>query len=940
METDNRFAGKPDKNDRVMSFTKWFFFAFLFFTFALIIYYCLTVKAEWAMSEEIRYINDWTVTDKDGVSIQAQTHFRDEHFEDGMYTMSSTLPDKISDNSLLCIFVSRDIAVYVNGELRKKFDSKNDVMLPGGHVKAFYITVPLQASDSGGELFIERSILSGRSEVVPEVFVSGIGGVTGHLFSIYGVSFYSSMILLMFSVLTMIVSIGLRIWYKRRIDMLYGALSIFVIACWLATNSYLFPFIFGHYHIDGVANYMFCLMLPFGLGFYLDSVQEGRYRHVTNTVMIITAINSVVWCALDFAGVIPFYTSLLYMDIVLAIITVFVIGLLVVDLKRGNAYRYKYTLFGFLGFLIMSVVEILSLFLLRLKNDDLPMLFGLAILLSFVVVQQISDIKRINSEKQHAIDLSDAKTRFLANMSHEIRTPINSILGMNEMILKENKDKVIGGYAKNVKSSGRMLLMLVNDVLDFSKIEAGRLEITNAPFSLSRLLTDVVSMISERAQNKKLEFKTVIKGTVPDGQISDEFRIRQVLINLIGNAVKYTDKGSITLEIGGSYTAEDDFNLEFAVRDTGRGIKSEDIGGLFDAFSRADIKKNRSIEGTGLGLAIVKNIIENMGGSISVESEYGKGSVFTVSIPVKVTDKTPVRDDLEPSESSEDDEYICDYTAPSAKLLAVDDNRSNLTIVKLFLKEALVTPDLCTSGQEAILKCREQKYDLILLDHMMPSPDGIETLKIIREDENSLNRDTTAIVLTANAIAGSRQIYLDAGFADYLTKPLEARKLEQTVKQYLPKDKVIPAKTEEDLYVEEFLPIDESDDAVDDGAEDIDAFIGTLRDVEGMDIDRALEYCGGDAKVLKEILVEITREAGERSQKLRDSLKAGDFDAYRREAHTIKGLMATIGLKELSERAKQHEFAARDGNAAFMEEDSEAFIAEYSGACDKIAEKF
>ena len=311
---------------------------------------------------------------------------------------------------------------------------------------------------------------------------------------------------------------------------------------------------------------------------------------------------------------------------------------------------------------------------------------GLGFLLTFVVVQQVDDLRKLNMEKQRMIDISEAKTRFLASMSHEIRTPINAILGMNEMILRENEDSVITEYSRSIKSSGKMLLMLVNDVLDFSKIEAGKLEINESRFLMSDMLFDVLSLIKERADEKSLELRTELTDDIPNELISDEFRIRQILINLMNNAVKYTDKGSVTLTLGGSYT-DSGYELSITVSDTGKGIRKEDQADLFEAFSRADVRANANIEGTGLGLAIVKSIVDSMKGTLGVSSEYGVGSQFWVRLPVRYADKAPLGSDfMQRRDRSPAEKTGSSFTAPDARVLVVDDNQSNLTIVKLFLK--------------------------------------------------------------------------------------------------------------------------------------------------------------------------------------------------------------------------------------------------------------
>ena len=463
--------------------------------------------------------------------------------------------------------------------------------------------------------------------------------------------------------------------------------------------------------------------------------------------------------------------------------------------------------------------------------------------------------------------------------------------------------------------------MLVNDVLDFSKIEAGKLEINESRFLMSDMLFDVLSLIKERADEKSLELRTELTDDIPNELISDEFRIRQILINLMNNAVKYTDKGSVTLTLGGSYT-DSGYELSITVSDTGKGIRKEDQADLFEAFSRADVRANANIEGTGLGLAIVKSIVDSMKGTLGVSSEYGVGSQFWVRLPVRYADKAPLGSDfMQRRDRSPAEKTGSSFTAPDARVLVVDDNQSNLTIVKLFLKRTGVKTDLCSSGGRAAELCRENRYDLILLDHMMPHPDGIETLRMIRNDDSSQNKDTKAVVLTANALAGSRQMYLDAGFDDYLSKPLDSKLLEKTVMAMLPKEKVIGSSS------------GGNDSAASDN---ISPLKKRLMAIEGLDYDTAFNYCAGDEDFLGQIADEIAAGCAGHCEKLRNSLEAGDIRAYRIEAHTVKSTVATIGLKALSKRAEKHEFAAKADDRESILSDAEGFIAEYEDVCRKL----
>ena len=780
------------RSERFMYITKIIFFAVVAVGVFALLYFFSMDRSGPIKADPPVYIDEWTVTAPDGSVFTSGREYHNTDAKKGTFTMVSVLPADIHDDSFFCVIAGGDIAIYINGELRNDFYEERDIPYPGGCVKRFYFLTPVYPSDSGAEIRMERIGTTRRGFIYQDTFVAGSFGLDRYLMQEYGLEFILSEIVMIFSLVIVIISIVMRLFYKHRIEVLYGAMSILVLSGWLITNSYLFPFIYGHYHVDGVMNYMLCLMIPFNLVFYLDALQHGRYRRVMNGVQILGLANLIVWPVLHFTEVYSFPNALLYLDAIMGIQVVIVMVVLAVDTVRGHATEYKYTAMGFVGLLVCGLLEIITLNFLPVVNGNVLMLAGLTILLAMAVVQQVMDLKKLSDERQRAVDLSEAKTRFLASMSHEIRTPINSVLGMNEMILHENKDPVIEEYAETVKSSGKMLLMLVNDVLDFSKIEAGKMEINNAEYRFGTVLKDIIPMLKERADGKQLNLGVELTDEVPEGQKSDEFRIRQILINLINNAIKYTDKGSVTLIIGGEYVGDDDYLLKLAVRDTGRGIREEDQEHLFEAFTRADIKKNSNIEGTGLGLAIVKRIVDSMGGEITVESTYGTGSEFRVVLPVEVTDRKPLNADFMESadrEISRDDE--CDFRAPDAAVLAVDDNKTNLKIVKFYLKRSGIVPDTCDSGAGAVEMCKSKHYDVIMLDHMMPEQDGIETLKIIREDADSLNRETPALVLTANALAGSRQIYIEAGFEDYLSKPLDCVALEQTIRKYLPPEKVM-----------------------------------------------------------------------------------------------------------------------------------------------------
>ncbi|MCR5686361.1 MAG: EAL domain-containing protein [Lachnospiraceae bacterium] len=405
----------------------------------------------------------------------------------------------------------------------------------------------------------------------------------------------------------------------------------------------------------------------------------------------------------------------------------------------------------------------------------------------FIGILKATQLARV--EEQKALAASEAMSTFLANMSHEIRTPINAVLGMDEMILRESGDESIRGYAKNIASAGRTLLSLINDILDFSKIESGSIELSDAPYELSSMLSDVINMIQLKAAGKGLDLKVEVNPATPEQLSGDEIRIRQILLNILNNAVKYTDKGSITLNVRFEKLTKGAINLILSVKDTGIGIKEEDIGKLFDKFKRLDIDRNKTVEGSGLGLAITNQLIKQMDGDIKVESIYGKGTTFIVTIPQKLTsDATIGLFTGEPARKDDSEVRHREvFRAPEARILVVDDTPMNLVVVKELLKETRIHIDEALSGTECLKKLEKNSYDLLLLDYRMPEMDGIETLKRIKEKGLST---FPVIALTANAISGARERFLKEGFDDYITKPIDSERLEKLLMMYLPGDKI------------------------------------------------------------------------------------------------------------------------------------------------------
>ncbi len=567
-----------------------------------------------------------------------------------------------------------------------------------------------------------------------------------------------------------------------------------------------------------------------------------------------------------------------------------------------------------------------------------------AAVLSMMTVRPFVQMQaRLMEEKMRAESSNRAKSDFLANMSHEIRTPINAVLGMNEMILREDRRaqarpedsappvrealKNIGVYAEDVKNAGHNLLAIINDILDFSKIEAGRIELQETIYQFSSVLNDLSNMFFFKAQDKGLAFIMDVDESLPDRLRGDEVRIRQVLTNILSNAVKYTEQGSVRLTVRGERQGDGRLILTASVEDTGIGIRPEDEGKLFSRFERLDMQRNSTVEGTGLGLVITKRLLDMMGGSISVRSAYGVGSAFTVVIPQGIEDDAPIGDYKKRFEASmqEAKPYREAFRAPDARILIVDDTQMNLNVVVNLLKKTEIQIDTATSGTDALALTDEKKYDAILMDQRMPGMNGTETLHQIRARAEGLNRDTPVICLTADAVVGARERYLNDGFADYLSKPVDGQVLERVILKYLPREKVRMVKGGE----QPTEAVTTTADAV-----GTDGY-APLR-AAGIDPGIGIGYCQGDEELYRSLLRDYLQCAEERAEGLARRYEERDWKAYAILAHTVKSASKTIGAAALSDIAAGLEAAADAGGLAVHPSDHQRLLEQYSATAAAI----
>jgi signal transduction histidine kinase/DNA-binding NarL/FixJ family response regulator/HPt (histidine-containing phosphotransfer) domain-containing protein len=552
-------------------------------------------------------------------------------------------------------------------------------------------------------------------------------------------------------------------------------------------------------------------------------------------------------------------------------------------------------------------------------------------------VVRFNDITELVQAKAEAEAASKAKSEFLATMSHEIRSPMNAIIGMSELMRTDNLDQVQQGYFQDIRKMSHSLLDIINDILDFSKIEAGKFELSPVHFSMWGLFDNICSLNQFVAAGKDIEFYGYRLEGVPDTVIGDEVRIRQVITNIVANAIKYTKEGIVTVKMRKETRDGKDY-MAIAAEDSGIGIKEEDLPKLFGTFQRLDDQKNRSILGSGLGLSIVKKLLDIMHGFVEVESVYGKGSTFTVFIPLVAGDPAKV-------------EYTADalpfvYAVPGTdnlRVLVVDDISVNLTVALGFLATHKIEADTAGSGMAAIELVRKTVYDMIFMDHMMPVMDGIETTRHIRElkardtaspavlaacEARDYFKKVPIVALTANAVAGAREFFLASGMQDFISKPIEALYLNNALFRWLPKDRIVVG--------EKPKPNQQAAESPSAAKTEEKKLLLELRSVEELDVVEGLRYSGSGLSGYIQSLRWFSDNLDNEVQVLREARDREDWKLYAIKAHALKGIFASIGAKTLSETGKTLEFAAKEGRDGECREGTEPFIGAMSVFRDKM----
>ncbi|MGN0437319.1 MAG: response regulator, partial [Lachnospiraceae bacterium] len=880
--------------------------------------------------------DEWQVVHEDGTKsdIEIPGSFQ------GAVVIERKLPENM-DKGISCIcFRGSAIKIYVDDELRLDYNTEH-TRLFGNHSAEAYVMAGIDITDAGKTI---RAEMENDSNIMYSVYIGDRMGVWKFLFMHYGSELLIAFLTLILGLISVIASLALRIMYKKSIDLEYLGWGVTFAAVWLITNSVFRQVMFPSVSVISDVPFLMIALMPFPFMIYMNRVQKSRYEKIYVCASILDVIGNVICIGLHVTNTMDFNKSFL----VLAICCLqSILGLaitVILDWKKGNVKEYWMVAAGLLSAFVAATYQIISYFQRTGVFSGVPLAAGLIVLLVFAVVDTLKNIISLENQKHEAVMASEAKGQFLANMSHEIRTPINAVLGMNSMVLRESTESNIREYAMDIQAAGQNLLSLINDILDFSKIEAGKMELVLVDYDFSSVIHDIMNMIRTKVETKDLYLDLHIDRNLPARMYGDDVRIRQILINILNNAVKYTEKGGVIFSITGE-VENDEAILHFSVKDTGIGIKEEDLEKLFSAFERIEEKRNRNVEGTGLGMNITIQLLELMGSKLNVKSVYGKGSVFSFDLRQKITDPEPIGNlEKRIREQAQDFQYEVIFTAPTANVLVVDDNAVNRKVFIHLLKETKINIDEASSGVQCLGLVGIKKYDIIFLDHMMPEMDGIETLHKIKELDQNLCTDTPIIALTANAISGARDMYLSEGFDDFLTKPIVPEKLEGMIMKHLPNEKVMKTKVEKhavnNLYDGEYNQKDLQ-------KQHIEAIISKLEEHPEFNLSYAKTFNQKPGDLIEvfqdfyEMMDDEVSQLQEFYQNLMgynenfvDTTKDDEItkalQQYRVKVHSMKSSAAMIGAMGLSGMALSLEKAASTGEIGVINTVSPVFVTEWN----------
>ncbi|MDE7365808.1 MAG: response regulator [Lachnospiraceae bacterium] len=846
--------------------------------------------------------------------------------ESTVVRIQNIIPEEISSRTTIMVKgLHQDIEVYIDGELVGELNN-SESRIYGRHTPSGYVMIPVEAEDAGKQIIIQYSAL--EPETAGQINDIRIGSDIGIIFwmiTSYGSDVLFAVLLLYTGLVIVIFGMAIRVIFRENpnVNITYLGVTAICTAVWMIGESRLKQLYYGNLAVGEMILWEALFIAPIPMMFYVNRLQEERYSRLYFIGTVSALAGNVIMIVLELTNTFDFFQMYRVGWIIIIGGGLLIIYTIIRDWFKGIR-QWKLLV----GISVLFLCVLLQMWAFRyyatgsISNNYISL--GLILFLMIMGISAITSMLRQRQEQILAIKENETKSDFLANMSHEIRTPINAILGFDEMLLREENNEQTLEYAANIKSAGENLLSLVNDILDFSKVESGKMEIIPEEYKTSDMLTDVVNLTYLKAQEKGLSFEIYIGKDIPRKLYGDEMRVKQILTNVLNNAVKYTEAGKVILSVNFDKLDAASGRLRISVEDTGMGIAQENISKITESFQRFDIQRNRSIEGSGLGMSIVASLLHTMGGQLRIYSTYGKGSDFRILIPQEIRDASPIgnyrkdfRDGLRNMTP-----YQELFTAPQATILVVDDNRMNLSVAKGLLKKTKIHIDTAESGAACLELTRQVKYDLIFMDHLMPEMDGVETLHRLRREEGNLNQDTLVVALTANAIKGSRDFYIQEGFCDYLTKPVAGERLEEILLKLLPQEYIIPSEEAEAAVEKEE---EETEAVVQNDTHRIIPIDVCLQELESMlrqahiSITEGYHYAGNSMGQFHWMLMLFAESFREKSRRLIEFYEGQKEESYTIEVHALKSNAKGIGANVLYQLAWEHEQQSRSGNWSFVQ---------------------
>ncbi|MDD6194641.1 MAG: ATP-binding protein [Lachnospiraceae bacterium] len=880
-----------------------------------------------AKGEVQSFNTGWTLVREDGITKELQTlPYNDTSEPNERIVIRNRIPENYWGKTLTFLSADKSLKITVDGEEIYSF-GLNDTRLFGHTPGSVMVFADIPRDCEKGEIeIVMESPYSNYATYITEISIANRDVAILKYLKHISFDILLTLTILIVAVVFLILALTQKMSMKKTGGVEYLGIYLLLMSIYYLIETKAPMVFYGNQTLYSNLIFVILMTAPLFLEAYCYEAIP-RISRIIGIAILISTANVFIQLVLQLGGFLDFMDmAFISHGIILLLIFLNVVAL-GRDAWNNRSIKKLTHFFGICCMMLGALIDLVRTYTIKVGDLGKASRYGVCIFAICTLIiymhQMMEDhVSFVEQAKNDAIAASVAKSRFLANMSHEIRTPINGIIGMDTMLLKKcdtGDTEEIREYAQNIQSASQTLLSIVNDILDISKIESGKMEIIPVEYELFSVLNDCYNMTKARADEKNLDFKMEIDPRVPSILFGDEVHIRQVINNFLSNAVKYTEKGTVILRIDFQETEKQHMILKIAVEDSGIGIKKADLDKLFMNFTRVDEQRNRNIQGTGLGLSLTKKLVELMDGQIYVTSEYGQGSLFTATIPQEVVNAEPLGDF---SRKYQQFVHLSDTTqqillASKAKILVVDDVEMNLKVAQNYLKQTKARVDLAYSGEECLEKICKEKYDMIFLDHMMPNMDGIETLQKMKQSKDHLNEDTPVIALTANAIVGAREEYLEVGFTDYLSKPIHEEELMQTLRKYLPK---------------ELVDMNENTEQV---KEEVKG--GTLQErFPTLNIPVGLRYCMNDEDFFLEMI--DTYIQGDKRETLAMEYADESWENYQVHVHALKSTSLNIGAEALSEHAKALEFAAKGADYQYIHEHHNEVMIEYENLLKELSQ--